>query len=323
MYRLMLFGVGSGCKDLLSILDFNKANILAYVDNDKALQGTLVDNINVILPNDIYRYEFDYIVITNRYYDEIICQLTNLGINKNKLVGFNLYYSDKICEKLKDHTNILNKFCLNTSEPYAICGIQNLGRSRLIDVYQTGDYVRLSSLELVAKEIYENNINGSIAELGVFRGEFAKILNEVFYDRKLFLFDTFEGFSKQDVIVERDREFSISNVTDFSNTSIDIVLSKMKHPGNCIIKKGYFPGTAKDINEQFAFVSIDTDLFIPIYSGLEFFYPRLVKGGYIFIHDYNNSRFKGAREAVRKYCIENSVSYFPMSDISGTSVIIK
>jgi hypothetical protein len=34
------------------------------------------------------------------------------------------------------------------------------------------DYVRLSSLELCAAEIYDNNTVGSVAELGVFQGRF-------------------------------------------------------------------------------------------------------------------------------------------------------
>lgn len=323
MYKLLLFGTGSACKDLLSIIDHSKCNILAFVDNCDEIQGTIIYNVNVISPREIYKYDFDYIIITSRYYDVIYKQLSDLGIDKNKLIGLNLYYSDKFRKKLNSHINILNKFCIHSIEPYAICNIQNLGRNRLIDIYQIGDYVRLSSAELSAKEIYDNNIEGTIAELGVFRGDFAKIINEIFYDRKLFLFDTFEGFNDKDVINELNNKFSISNFNDFSNTTVDIVLSKMKFPQNCVIKKGYFPDTARDVNEQFAFVSIDTDLFNPIYAGLQFFYPRLVKGGYIFIHDYNNSRFKGVKEAVRKYCSENSVSCFPLSDISGTAVIIK
>ncbi|MED1794892.1 TylF/MycF/NovP-related O-methyltransferase [Brevibacillus nitrificans] len=327
MFKILLFGAGSVSKDLVSILDFDKVQILAYVDNNKTIQNTLIDNINVISPNKITLFEFDYIIVTSTYYDEIYKQLIHLGIHKNKIVGYLDHYSQKFTElvdQLNSHTAILNQLCLSPIEPYAACNVRNLGRNRLLDVYQTKDYVRLSSIELVAQEIYDLNIIGSIAELGVFRGDFAKILNEVFYDRKLFLFDTFEGFNEQDVAIESKENYSASSISDFSNTNVDLVLSKMKYPQNCIVKKGYFPNTAEDLyDEQFAFVSIDTDLFNPIYSGLNFFYPRMVKGGYIFIHDYNNSRFKGAKEAVRKFCDENSVSYFPLSDFSGTAVIIK
>ncbi|MEI9974441.1 MAG: TylF/MycF/NovP-related O-methyltransferase [Ignavibacteriota bacterium] len=81
----------------------------------------------------------------------------------------------------------------------------------------------------------------------------------------------------------------------FSNTSIELVLSKMAHRQNCIVKPGLFPESAVDCqSEQFSFVSIDADLYTPIYEGLRFFYSRLSPGGYIFVHDYNNLAYQGA-----------------------------
>ena len=70
--------------------------------------------------------------------------------------------------------------------------IWNVKRNKYI--YNYHDYIRISSLELVAKEIYENNIEGAVAELGVFRGRFAQFINQAFFDRDFYLFDTFEGF---------------------------------------------------------------------------------------------------------------------------------
>lgn len=186
----------------------------------------------------------------------------------------------------------------------------------------SGDYVRYSSLELVAQEINKNSIKGSVAELGVFRGEFAQHINEAFPDRKLYLFDTFEGFNEKDTKIEHKKKYT-KKMDDFSNTGVELVLKKMKHKENVVIKKGYFPKTAVDVEDTFAFVSIDADLYKPIYSGLKFFYPRLAKGGYIFIHDYNNENYSGANAAVKKFCKENKVPYFPLSDAAGSAVILK
>ncbi len=197
-----------------------------------------------------------------------------------------------------------------------------LGRERRIDVYSGGCYVRLSSLELVAKEIYEREIPGAVAELGVFRGRFAKKINEAFPDRSLYLLDTFEGFDDRDVTTEKANNYSDAAV-DLTATSVELVLSQMPYRDKCIVKKGYFPETASDIDEEFAFVSIDTDLYTPIYEGLHFFYPKLAAGGYIFVHDYNNHEFKGAKKAVREFCREAGVSYFPLSDFAGSAVIAK
>jgi O-methyltransferase len=101
-------------------------------------------------------------------------------------------------------------------------------------------------------------------------------------------------------------------------------MSKMKHPANCIVKAGYFPDTAEGLeDERYCFVSIDADLYNPIYEGLKYFYPRLSKGGYLFVHDYNRDIFKGAKEAVRQYCAENGLTFFPLTDSGGSAVLTK
>lgn len=201
--------------------------------------------------------------------------------------------------------------------------LKYLSRKKGIDLSAyAGDYVRNSSLELVAHEINEQEITGSVAELGVYRGDFARIMNEVFPGRKLYLFDTFRGFHAVDVTIEKKRSYSTGD-QDFSKTSIDLVLRKMKYPDNCIIKQGYFPDTARDVSEVFVFVSIDADLYKPIYDGLCFFYPRLAKGGCLFVHDYNNDEYQGAHQAVRQFCRETSIGFFPLPDACGTAVIFK
>lgn len=184
------------------------------------------------------------------------------------------------------------------------------------------DHVRYASLWLCAEQIKKNGVKGSIAELGVYKGEFAKRLNRLFSDRPLYLFDTFEGFAQKDIETEKRNQFSGGD-QDFSNTSIELVLSKMPFPKNCLVKKGVFPHTAYGVEDTFCFVSIDADLYEPIISGLQFFYPRLEKGGYIFVHDFNNDHYKGARQAVLEFCKQNNVGYVPLPDSGGTAVITK
>jgi O-methyltransferase len=121
------------------------------------------------------------------------------------------------------------------------------------------DYVRYKTLELCSHEIYTNNVKGNVAELGVYKGDFAARINLVFQDRKLYLFDTFQGFDARDTGEEKVNEFS-SGDQDFSDTNIELVLKKMKFPENCIVKKGYFPESAVDVNDIFVFVSLDSDL---------------------------------------------------------------
>ncbi|MGH9615816.1 MAG: TylF/MycF/NovP-related O-methyltransferase [Acidobacteriaceae bacterium] len=188
----------------------------------------------------------------------------------------------------------------------------------------TRDSLRVCSLHAIADEISARAVKGSVAELGVYQGHFAKDINAVFPDRNLYLFDTFAGFHEQDKKIDIHGGYS-SAAEDFSDTSVDLVMAKMKHPEKVTIRAGYFPESLQEMDEQerFAFVSIDTDLYKPIYDGLQFFYPRLNPGGYIFVHDYNNKDYPGVNAAVRKYCEEENINCFPLVDPCGTGVIAK
>lgn len=194
-------------------------------------------------------------------------------------------------------------------------------RKRDVDINYL-DYVRLSTLELVAHEIEKKNLSGNVAEVGVYKGKFAKYINQYFPSKKLYLFDTFEGFDEKDIQAEKKLGLNDAN-QDFSNTSVDKVLQLMPFPKQCIIKKGFFPDTAAGIEDSFVFVSLDTDLYEPIYQGLIYFYPRLEKGGYIFVHDVNNDSYKGAAKAVEKFSEEQGVSFVPLPDSCGSVVFIK
>lgn len=223
--------------------------------------------------------------------------------------------------KILQGINYLFGRFFNRNKTYLNYSLLYSARKRIIDRNYM-DYIRLATLELVSYEINRNNIDGCVAELGVYKGKFARYINCHFPDRKLYLFDTFEGFDETDIKSELKNTYS-SGEQDFSNTSVKEVLSIMPFPDQCIIRQGYFPDTVMGLNEQFVFVSIDADLYEPIYNGLQFFYPRLKKGGYIFVHDYNNDAYKGAREAVEKFCRENNLNKLPLPDSSGTAVLMR
>jgi len=191
------------------------------------------------------------------------------------------------------------------------------------------DYVRFSMMMLLAQEIKERNISGEIAELGVFRGDFAKYLNQAFPDRKLYLFDTFEGFDPRDVDADLAGKYSekawFEEMKVFRFNSEGIALSKMKHRDQCVIRKGYFPETIPEEDLTYAFVSLDPDLYQPMLAGLRYFYPRLSEGGYIMIHDYNNGNTKGVRKAVADYERElgEPLRRVPLPDFCGSMILCK
>lgn len=166
----------------------------------------------------------------------------------------------------------------------------------------------------------ERKLDGDCAECGVYRGEFARLINAHFPTQKLYLFDTFESFAPQDL--ERETPDVQKCTQLFANTSVPLVLSKMPHAQNCIVRKGWFPDTARGLEDaRFCFVSLDTDLYDPILAGLEFFYPRLVCGGAILVDDYFDPSFRGVKQAVDCFARAHRVVFAPIGDSSSIVLV--
>lgn len=166
------------------------------------------------------------------------------------------------------------------------------------------------------------------AELGVFRGDFARLINEAFPESALYLFDTFEGFDGRDIAADRQYDLSKINAAAIKelvkDTSVQTVLSRMPFPEKCVVKKGYFPDTTEGMGEnvRFAFVSIDADLYTPILEGLKYFYPRMARMGMIFVHDYGFSGV-GAGRAVDEFCGAAGIIPIPVADEFHSVMIVR
>jgi O-methyltransferase len=281
--KVIIFGAGGGGKNLTKeIEDRNDLyEIIAYTDNDPKLQGTVLFGKPVIHPSNISSYDYDQIIIAAMDTYNITNQLT-------KEYGIS---PDIINGTLFSH----------------------LGNNN----------ARITALKNAAQLIYDNHITGVVAELGVFQGDFAKHINANFPDKTLYLFDTFEGFSENDV--KKEREIGTKRIFErsynYSGTSIELVLSKMKNPDKCVIKRGYFPETATGLEETFAFVSLAADLYRPMLEGLKFFYSRLSKGGFIFIHDFFTDTFTGTREAVLEYKRYKDILFIPIGDDCSVAIV--
>ena len=185
---------------------------------------------------------------------------------------------------------------------------------------------REAFLQDFAKEINAQNLAGSVAELGVYRGDFARRINECFKDKTLYLFDTFEGFESKDLRQGKDGAMGQNlGKKHFSNTSVELVLGKMPYPKQCVIKKGWFPQSSVGCeNERFCFVNLDADLYEPILAGLEFFYPKMVRGGVILIHEYFSAGYVGVKKAVNEFMHKFGLCNFqklPIGDNLSIAII--
>ncbi len=177
------------------------------------------------------------------------------------------------------------------------------------------DYVSFTTkardrwLSSFASTVYERGLKGNVAEGGVCEGVFARKINELFPDRKLYLFDTFEGFDERDTTIEHEKGYSNFSAGYLAISSEEKVRVSLPHPENAVIRKGYFPETAEGIDDEFVFVNLDFDLYKPTYDGLNFFYPKMVKGGVIICHDFFDDDYLGVKNAVDKFCEEHGNQY--------------
>ena len=191
------------------------------------------------------------------------------------------------------------------------------------DALKTFD-ARVATMRLMAEQIHEKEIPGDVAELGVFRGDFAALINAAFPDRIIHLFDTFEGFPEEDVEIEQKQNFSGAKVGDFAETEKDIVEKCLPYPEKAVFHKGYFPTTFLGCEEKsFAFVSVDADLYAPTAAALPLFWERLSPGGVLLVHDVNSTQYTGAGKAVREFCRKNGLLPMPVCDLHGSVVLRK
>lgn len=162
---------------------------------------------------------------------------------------------------------------------------------------------------------------GHIAEIGVYKGGTAKLINEHMKDSRvswklLHLFDTFEGMPKVDPTKDMHKE------GDFNDTSLKAV-SDFVGPYQTIFHQGLFPQSAHQIlNEKFCFVHVDCDIYTSVKACCDFFYPRIDRGIIVF-DDYGAESCPGAKAAVDEFFSHAARIEEPIYLPTGQAIIFK
>jgi O-methyltransferase len=213
-------------------------------------------------------------------------------------------------------------------EKYSQIGTAFSGRSVAAflagNTRNTGDLTRYYFLAMVCDLVEKEAIPGDVAELGVYKGNTAFLLADL--ARRIgctaYLFDTFKGLPERDIIgidsIYHDRK------CDFMDTSIEAVRD-LVGSSNVELIAGYFPDsiTNASAKTRYALVHLDCDLYAPTRAGLEFFYPKLVRGGFLIVHDYMSLYWDGIEKAVNEFFADKPERFIPIPDKSGTIAIRK
>jgi SAM-dependent methyltransferase len=185
----------------------------------------------------------------------------------------------------------------------------------------TADLSRFYFFNLILDQVLKEQLAGDVAELGVYKGNTAFLLTKLvnLLGRTVYLFDTFEGFSSNDLC-----GIDANKLPEFADTSLASVRALIGDE-NVRFIKGRFPASADLVepNLSFCLVHLDCDLYVPFRAALDYFYPRLVPGGFLIMHDYLGLYWDGVEKAVDEFFADKPEKVVPIPDKSGTVVIRK
>jgi hypothetical protein len=189
-------------------------------------------------------------------------------------------------------------------------------------VNNSTDLARFYFFNLCIDQLIADGIEGDVAELGVYRGNSARLLAKYVRQtgRTLYLCDTFDGFGDASVVA--DDEAILPG--DYSRTSLRRV-QDVVGPENVVYVEGHFPDSMRTIRppEALCLVHLDCDLEASFRAGLDYFYPKLVTGGFLIMHDYASLCCPGAARAVDQFFAGRPEHVIPIPDKSGTAVVRK
>jgi O-methyltransferase len=152
------------------------------------------------------------------------------------------------------------------------------------------------------------------AECGVYVGSClvacAEIIRQYKLNAHIYGLDSFEGLPQ---MTEIDEQYASGLVkekfrdhgTIFDDTSQASVQAALDEKGlgkYVTLVPGFFSDTLASLpNKPYFFVNLDCDLYDGHLECLEFFYPKMEKGGIIFFDDYNSYHYPMAKEAIDKF----------------------
>ena len=201
---------------------------------------------------------------------------------------------------------------------------------------------RLWAVISATKYIVEQNIDGDMVECGVWRGgcsiAIARTLKKLGSDKKVYLFDTFEGMTEPTSLdktafgdtdaIKKFNKFQKDSHNEWCYASLqDVKTCFIEYDliDKAIFVKGDVKKTLHDLTNlpsKIALLRLDTDWYESTKIELQTLYPRLQSKGVLMVDDYGH--WDGARRAVDEYMHNMDISKKPMQwvlDYTGRGYI--
>jgi len=173
------------------------------------------------------------------------------------------------------------------------------------------NFDQITNLVLYLNDSIEKNIEGDVTEFGCYVGESSKYLMKTLLennsDKKLYVFDSFEGLPPLSKWEEGSgwRAGTLKSTEEILTSNF--INNKLPTP---IIHKDWFKDVPENkLPEKISFAFLDGDFYDSIYDSLNKIFDKVSDGGYICFHDYQRPDLPGVKAAIEDTFKERGVEY--------------
>jgi len=161
-------------------------------------------------------------------------------------------------------------------------------------------------------------VDGDVVECGVYKGMTAYLMCRAVggTGRWVHLFDSFEGLSAPGKL---DGDYWVPGALGAPEAELRKTLAEFD---NYHVYRGWIPQRFSEVAQRrFSFIHIDVDLYRPTLDSLEFFYPRIARGGIILMDDYGFITCPGAKRAADEFFSDKPEPILMLT--TGQALVIK
>jgi len=316
--KVTFYGAGNNMEKILQMYEYADLTFNYDIWDINAERISQLKGHKVYLPDFLKKISYDRTMVITLGDKAIAEDVTD----KLSALGWNVI--DGVVEILgisRDNA-IVNSRPMNYPIEFSTADREILNYIRENELTMVSDE-RLFATLSACKYVILNNIKGDFVECGVWRGGNAMVAAAVIKmfgsDKKVWLFDTFAGFTNinptsKDSLIQTMETVTKDMMAEYHKSlydisrcgnSIDDVRDNFEKYGllndNVIFVKGDVMQTLdlENIPAEIAVLRLDTDLYESTKKEMEILYPKITKTGVLMVDDYGFC--DGARSAVDEY----------------------
>lgn len=151
---------------------------------------------------------------------------------------------------------------------------------------------------VIERLCYAAPTGGVGAEVGVYQGGSLRHIAAALAPRPVLGFDTFTGLPPDHWHISEHH-----SPGEFADTSLAAVTRSLSDLGNACLVPGLFPNSATELHRslRFSFVHLDVDFYQATKLALEWFWPRMLPGGFIVVDDFQWPHCPGIERALAEF----------------------